>query len=64
MICLTLLLDLPRGCARRPKGPNRLVLTSPLPSEFFMNPRCPPVPIAIIATTIEVHHSESLHLGQ
>ena len=64
MICLTSLLDLPRGCAHRPKGPNRLVMMSPLPPKFFMNPKCPPVPAAIKATTAKVHHSESLHMGQ
>ena len=64
MICLTSLLDLPHGCVRRPNGPNRLVLTSPLPPEFFENPRYPPVPTAIKATAAEVHHSEGLHMGQ
>ena len=64
MICLTSLLDLPRGCPRRPKGPDRLVLTSPLPLEFFVNPRCPPVPAFIKETNTKVHRSESLHMGQ
>ena len=64
MICLTSLLDLPRGCARRPKGPDRLVLASPLPPRLFANPRCPPVLATIKATTVKVHHSEGLHMGQ
>ena len=64
MICLTSLLDLLLGCARRPKGPDRLVLASPLPLELFANLRCPPVPVAIKATIVEVHHSEGLHMGQ
>ena len=46
MICLTSLLDFPRGCACRPKGFDRLVLASPLPSELFANLRCPLVPAA------------------
>ena len=41
MICLTSLLDLPRGCACRPKGLDKLVLASPFPPKFFANPRCP-----------------------
>ena len=64
MLCLTSLLDLPHGYTRRPKGHDRLVLTSPLPPEFFANTRCSPVPAAIKATTVEVHHSEGLHMGQ
>ena len=64
MICLTSLLDLPRGCTRIPKGPDRLVQASPLPPEFFANPRCPPVPVAIKATVAKVHHSEGLQIGQ
>ena len=47
-----------------PNGPDRLVLTSPLPPEFFANPRCPLVLEAIKATPAEVHHSEGLHTGQ
>ena len=64
MICLTSLLDFLCGCARRPKGPDKLVLALPLSLELFTNPRCPPVPIAIKATRNEVHHSEGLHIGQ
>ena len=64
MICLTSLLDLPRGCARRPKGLNRLVLASTFPPKLFANPRCPLVPVAIKATIAEVHYSEGLHMGQ
>ena len=64
MICLTSLLDLSCGCAHRPKGPDWLVLASPLPPELFANSRCPPVPAAIQATTVEVHHNEGLHMGQ
>ena len=64
MICLTMLLDLQRGCAYRPNGPDRLVLTLPLPPEFFANLRCPSVPAAIKAIATEVHHSEALHMGQ
>ena len=64
MICLTSLLDLPRGCARKPKGPEGLVLASPLPPELFANSRCPPVLAAIKATVVEVHHSEGLHMGK
>ena len=64
MICLTSLLDLPHGCARRPKGPDRLVMASPLPPELFANPRWPPVPASIKATIVVVHHREGLHMGQ
>ena len=64
MICLTSLLDLRRGCACRPNGPYRRVLTSPLPPEFFADIRCPPVLAAINATIAEVHHSEGLPMGQ
>ena len=64
VICLTLLLDLRRGCACRLNGLNRLMLASPLPPEFFVNPRCPLVPVAIKATAVEVHHSEGLHMVQ
>ena len=64
MICLTLLLDFSCGCALRRNGPDRLVLTSPFPPEFFGNPRCPPIPVAIKATAVKVHHSEGLHTGQ
>ena len=64
MICLTSLMDLLRGCDHRPKGPDRLVQTSPLLLEFFVNPRCPLVLAAIKATTVEVHHSEGLCMGQ
>ena len=64
MICLTSLLDLPRGCARRPHGPNRLVLASSLPLRLFANLGYPSVPVAIQATTSMVHHSEGLHMGQ
>ena len=64
MICLTSLLDLPHGCALKPKGPDRLMLASPLPSELFVNPRCPSVPTAIKAMTAEVQHSEGLHMGK
>ena len=63
-ICLTSLLDLPHGCARRSNGPNKLVLTSLLPPEFFANPRCPLVPTTIKVMVAEVHHSEGLHMGQ
>ena len=63
MICLTSLLDLRRGCALRPNSPYRLVLTSPLPLEFFADLRCPLVPVAIKATTAEEHHREGLHMG-
>ena len=61
MICLTLLLDLPHGCARMPKGPDRLVLDSPLPPRIFAGYQ---VLAAIKATVAEVHHSEGLHMGQ
>ena len=64
MICLTSLLDFPHGCARRPKGADKLVLASPLPPELFANPRCPLVPRTIKATTVEVHHREGLHMGK
>ena len=64
MICLTSLLDFPRGCARRPKGLDRLVLASPLLPELFANPRCPPVSTTIKAMVVEVHHGEGLHMGQ
>ena len=64
MICLTSLLDFPRRCPHRPKGPNRLVLASPLPPGLFANPRCPSILAAIKATAAEVHHSEGLHMGQ
>ena len=64
MICLTSLLDFPRGCTRRPKGPNKLVLASPLPLRLFANPKCPSVPAAIKATAAEVHHREGLDMGQ
>ena len=64
MICLTSLLDLPRGCTRRLKGSDRLVLASPLPPRLFVNPGCPPVSTAIKATVVEVHHSKGLHMGQ
>ena len=64
IICLTSLLDLPHGSARRTKGLDRMVLNSPLPQELFTNPRCPPVPTAIKATGGEVHHSKGLHMGQ
>ena len=60
MICLTSRLDLQRGCTRRPKGLDRLVLASPLPPELFANLR---VPTAIKATVVEVHYSEGLHMG-
>ena len=63
MICLTLLLDLRRGCARRPNSLVRLVLTSPLPPEFFADLKCPPVSTSIKATAAEVHHREGLHMG-
>ena len=61
MICLTSLLDLSHGCARMPKGPDRLVLDSPLPPRLFAGY---PIPAAIKATVVEVHHSEGLHMGQ
>ena len=63
MICLSSLLDLPRGFACRTKGPDRLVLASPFPTEFFVNPKCPPVPVATKATTAKVHYSEGLHMS-
>ena len=63
MICLTSLLDFPRGCAHRLKGPDRLVLALPLPPRVFANPRCPSVSVAIKATVTEVHHSEGFHMG-
>ena len=64
MICLTSLLDLSRGCTRRPKGLDRLVLTSPLPPEFFANLRCLSVLATIKATTVGVHLSQGLRMGQ
>ena len=63
MICLTSLLDLRRGCACRPNSPVRLVLTSPLPPEFFTDLKYPPVSASIKATVAEVHHREGLHMG-
>ena len=63
MICLTSMLDLRHGCARKPNGPDRLVLTSPLTPEFFADLRCPPILVAIKATAFDVHHSEGLHMG-
>ena len=59
MICLTSLLDLRRGCARKTNGPDRLVLTSPLPPEFFENHRCPPIPVAVKVKAAEVDLGES-----
>ena len=64
MICLTSLLDFPRGCACKPKRPDRLVLASPLPPRLFKSPGYPPVLAAIKATVVEVHHSEGLLMGQ
>ena len=52
MICLTSLLDFPYGCSRRPKGHDKLMLSSPLPQELFVNPRCPPFPTAIKAIVV------------
>ena len=62
--CLTSLLDLRSGCAHRLNGPDRLVLTSAFPLEFFADLRCPPVLVAIKVMVIEVHHGEGLHMGQ
>ena len=64
MICLTSLLDFPRGCTLRPQGPDRLVLASRLPPGLFANLGCPSVPTAIKAMASLVHHSEGLHMGQ
>ena len=36
----------------------------PLPLEFFMNPRCPPVLAAIEATTTEAYQSEVVRGGR
>ena len=60
MICLTLMLNLRRGCVRRPNGPDRLVLTSPLPSEFFENHRCPLIPAAVEVKAAEVDLGEAV----
>ena len=32
----------------------------PLPPEFFVNPRCPPISVAIEAMAAEVHHNEAV----
>ena len=32
--------------------------SNPLPPEFFVNPRCPPIPTATKATIVEVDQSE------
>ena len=56
MICLTSLLNFPRGCTHRPKGLDRLVLASPLLPELFANLRCPLVLTTIKEMVVEVHH--------
>ena len=34
--------------------------SDPLPPEFFVNPKCPPVPVATEAASMEVHQSEAV----
>ena len=63
MICLTSLLDLPHGCGSRPKGPDRLVLASPLPPKFFANPKCPLITTTIKEPAAEVHYIEGFAHG-
>ena len=63
MICLTSLLDLSRGCACMLKGPDRLVLDSPLPLGLFVIPRCPSVPAAIKAKVVDVKPMKNLNLN-
>ena len=47
-------------CGDQPKVPNGMQDSSdPLSPEFFMNPRCPPVPAATEATTTEVDQNEA-----
>ena len=43
------------------KVPNGMLDSSdPLPSEFFMNPRCPPAPVATEAIAAKVEKSETV----
>ena len=32
-----------------------LTLSSSLPTEFFVNPKCPPIPVATEDTTVRAH---------
>ena len=46
-------------CCDQPEVPDSMPDSfDQLPLEFFMNPRCPPAPIAIEATATEVDQSE------
>ena len=47
-------------CGDQPEVPNGMPVSSdPLLLEFFVNPRCPQVPTATEAKTIEVDQSEA-----
>ena len=47
-------------CDDQMKVPDDMPNSSdPLPSEFFVNPKCPLVPTATEATTVEVNQSEA-----
>ena len=47
-------------CGDHPKFPDGMPdIFEPLPLEFFMDPRCPPAPVAIEAIVAEVDKSEA-----
>ena len=47
-------------CGDQPEVPGGMPDSSdPLPSEFFVNPKCSPTPVATEATAAEVYHSEA-----
>ena len=47
-------------CGDHPEDPNGMLdFSSPLPLEFFINPRCPPAPAATEAIAVEVDQSEA-----
>ena len=48
-------------CGDHPELPDGMPdFSDPLPPMFFMNPKCPMVPIATDVTTTEVHQSKAV----